>query len=190
RSQQASCAKAQSQSEESHDQEGKRQEGRCQESKGQEGCQIQKSRCGSEGVQEGSCEEGRREEGGHKDSSQEGKEEKGREEAGKKAVGDQVEKEEKEGQVSVWPRTLAHPSPARRRDCRARYAGDRPGFETLAALCVRPRQSRRSQGHAVLRSGAGLECRHQLWLVPEREPTRSGCLDGDQGDCGDRSWDL
>ena len=35
---------------------------------------------------------------------------------------------------------------------------------------------RRGQGHAVLRSGAGLEYRHQLRLVPERQPGRPRSL--------------
>ena len=86
----------------------------------------------------------------------------------KEAAGDQGKEEEKEGQISVWPRTPANPSPARRRHCRDRHAGDRPGFKALAALRVRPRPARRGQGHAVLRPGAGLECRDQLWLVPDR----------------------
>ena len=125
-----------------------------------------------------------------KDGGQEGKQEKDDQEAGKEAAGDQAEKEEKEGQISVWPRTPANPSPPRRRHCRDRHAGDRSGLEALAALRVRPRPSRRGQGHAVLRPGAGLECRDQLWLVPDRQPARPGRADGDQGDCGDRAGDL
>ena len=58
-----------------------------------------------------------------------------------------------------------------------RHAGARPGLEALAAVRVRHRPPRRGQGHAVFRPGAGLECRDQLRLVPERQPARPGRAD-------------
>ena len=155
-----------------------------QESRGQEGCQIQESFFGNEGDQEGVQ---RRRRQRPRPRRQRRKKPPG---SGKKSAADQAKEEEKEGQISVWPRTLTYPSPPRRHHRRDRHAGDRPGLEALAALRVRHRPSRRGQGHAVLRPGAGLECRDQLRLVPDRQPARPGRADRDQGDCRDRAGDL
>ena len=69
-------------------------------------------------------------------------------------------------------------------------AGARPGLKTLAAVRVRHRPPRRGQRDAVFRSGAGLESRDQLRLVPERQPGRPGRPDGGQGRGGDRAGGL
>ena len=125
-------------------------------------------------------------ESGSKDGEQKDWQEKSRQEA---AHG-QGKEEKEEGQISVRPRTAAYSLVARRHSCRRRHADVRPGLEALATLRVRARPARRGEGHAVLRPGAGLECRDQLRLVPDRQPARPGRADGDQGDCGDRAGDL
>ncbi len=66
----------------------------------------------------------------------------------------------------------------------------RPGLQALAAPCPRHRAPRPGDGDAVLRPGAGLESRHQLRLVPERDPGRPDPADGDQGRRRDRAGDL
>ena len=78
------------------------------------------------------------------------------------------------------------PSPPPRHHRSLRRAGAGSGIEALAAQRVRHRPSRRGEADAVLRSGAGMECRDQLRLVSERKPGRPDRPDGDQGGGGDR----
>jgi isoleucyl-tRNA synthetase len=77
--------------------------------------------------------------------------------------------------------SACEPSVPHRIDRRRCSPCARSGVETLAAECVRTWPARHRPDHAVFRSGARLEYRDQLRLVPGYRPGRANCPAGLQG---------